>query len=276
MNEMPSTCFDCRGLTPLECYKKQDDVQGKTQEARGLQIKHEDNGEDVTVGAGEAKFPGASNPRARQAAGVNVTRREQAPNPADDQYHLSNQDATLWRDPCRAARDFIDLTGRARNRLCKELQKNQQDHDLYSQEGILIEGIKGSSVYAFVKGPADSPYENEVYRLRIAYSQLYPFSPPELFVVSRPPLHCNVDDFGKVCMDVLQSAWSPAMMPSQILVSFLSLLSDSECVDPLNGKAAELFEKSPRKLSRHAKSMVSNHPSMTTRALMNELIRQRS
>lgn len=55
--------------------------------------------------------------------------------------------------------------------------------------------------------------------------------------------HCNVSDDGHICVDVLDSRWSPAMTVSSILVSICSLLTDPNPDNCLRVEIAQLYKK---------------------------------
>eukprot|EP00803_Ostreobium_quekettii_P000765 evm.model.scf_646.2 EVM.evm.TU.scf_646.2 scf_646:15695-16087(-) len=45
--------------------------------------------------------------------------------------------------------------------------------------------------------------------------------------------HCNVNNSGQICLDVLKDQWSPALTVSKILLSVSALLSEPNPHDPL-------------------------------------------
>ena len=51
----------------------------------------------------------------------------------------------------------------------------------------------------------------------------------------------NIDEYGNICLDILNVKWSPAMSISNVLLSITSLLDDPNPHDPLNKQAADLY-----------------------------------
>jgi ubiquitin-protein ligase len=89
-------------------------------------------------------------------------------------------------------------------------------------------GPKGDNLYEWVStimGPAGSPYSGGVFFLDIHFPQDYPFKPPK--VVFRTKIyHCNVNNQGQICLDILKDNWSPILTISKVLLSICSLLTD--------------------------------------------------
>ena len=85
---------------------------------------------------------------------------------------------------------------------------------------------------ATIMGPKDSPYEGGVFFLTIQFPADYPFKPPKIKFETKI-YHCNINDKGGICLDILKDNWSPALTISKVLLSICSLLTDPNPDDPL-------------------------------------------
>jgi len=95
-------------------------------------------------------------------------------------------------------------------------------------------------------GPPDSPYEGGVFFLDIQFPQDYPFKPPKVRFTTKI-YHCNVNDQGGICLDILKGEWSPALTVSKVLLSICSLLTDPNPDDPLVADIARVYKNDKNK-----------------------------
>jgi len=95
---------------------------------------------------------------------------------------------------------------------------------------------------ATIIGPEDTPYSGGVFTLSILFPPDYPFNPPKIKFVTRI-YHCNINQHGGICLDILKDQWSPALTISKVLMSISSLLSDCNPDDPLVPEIARLYNK---------------------------------
>ena len=98
---------------------------------------------------------------------------------------------------------------------------------------------------ATIDGPADTPYANLVFKLSMEFANNYPYSPPTV-LYKTPIYHPNVDFSGRICLDILKDKWTAAYNIQTVLLSLQSLLGEPNNASPLNGEAAELWDKDPK------------------------------
>lgn len=89
-------------------------------------------------------------------------------------------------------------------------------------------------------GPGDTPYENGIFKLDIIFPRDYPYKSPKVTFIT-PIYHCNINEDGQICLDILKDKWSPILTIGKVLLSICSLLSDPNPDDPLNPDVATIF-----------------------------------
>jgi len=63
-------------------------------------------------------------------------------------------------------------------------------------------------------------------------------NPPKVIFCTKI-YHPNIDNLGRICLDILKDKWSPALQIRSVLLSIQALLSSPNPDDPLNNEAAE-------------------------------------
>lgn len=86
--------------------------------------------------------------------------------------------------------------------------------------------------------------EGLTFKLSFNFPSNYPYSPPTVMFTT-PMFHPNVDMAGRICLDILKDKWSAVYNVQSILLSLQSLLGEPNTKSPLNGQAAELWDKNP-------------------------------
>ncbi|XP_063241483.1 ubiquitin-conjugating enzyme E2 T-like isoform X4 [Bacillus rossius redtenbacheri] len=89
---------------------------------------------------------------------------------------------------------------------------------------------------ACIRGLDGTPYESGIFRIQIQIPEKYPLEPPHMKFVT-PVYHPNVDEAGRICMDMLKwppdGTWSPVFTLSSVLQSIQVLLATPNPDDPL-------------------------------------------
>ncbi len=124
-------------------------------------------------------------------------------------------------------------------RIQKELKDITENPPYHCSAGILDENIYNWS--ASIIGPENSPYKGGIFKLLINFPEDYPFHPPKIRFVTKI-YHCNVNNSGGICLDILKDQWSPALTISKILLSICSLMDDPNPDDPLVPDIARQFK----------------------------------
>ena len=93
-----------------------------------------------------------------------------------------------------------------------------------------------SSFKAQMTGPTETPYEGGLFELRLKIGDRYPFEPPKVRFLT-PLYHPNVDQAGRICLDLLKmppsGSWKPALNLSSLLTSLRVLLGEANPDDGL-------------------------------------------
>ena len=138
----------------------------------------------------------------------------------------------------------------------KELQKSDM-------ESITAGPVSDSNIYewsATLAGPKESPYEGGIFLLTINFPKNYPFKPPKISFQTKI-YHPNINSAGSICLDILNSQWSPALTISKTLLSISSLLTDPNPDDPLVSDIAHLYKNNRNEYNYNAKEWTSQYAS---------------
>lgn len=111
------------------------------------------------------------------------------------------------------------------------------------------------STFTRICSPDDTPWEGGTFNLTLQFSEEYPNRPPVVKFVSKL-FHPNVYNDGGICLDILQSNWSPIYDISAVLTSIQSLLCDPNPNSPANSEAARLFQENRREYNKRVQQIV--------------------
>eukprot|EP01084_Bolivina_argentea_P038267 70757_1 len=92
-----------------------------------------------------------------------------------------------------------------------------------------------------IEGPDNTPYEGGYYELDIQVPQDYPFKPPKVKFTTKM-YHCNINDQGRISLDVLRDKWSPSYEIYKVLGLIRSLLENPNTDDPIVPEIAYLYK----------------------------------
>jgi ubiquitin-conjugating enzyme E2 D/E len=91
-------------------------------------------------------------------------------------------------------------------------------------------------------GPMGTPYEGGVWTLLVQFPADYPFKPPRVRFLT-PIYHCNVNNDGGICLDILKDSWSPALSVVKVALSIHAMMGDPNADDPLDAFKAQVRQQ---------------------------------
>ncbi|EKX72915.1 ubiquitin-conjugating enzyme E2, putative [Theileria equi strain WA] len=146
------------------------------------------------------------------------------------------------------------MASSAKRRLMLDLQKLQEnlpeticaspiDDDIFNWQAVIL-------------GPENTEWQGGIFSLSLTFLNDYPNKPPKVKFLTKI-FHPNVYQDGSICLDILQTEWSPVFDVSGLLISIQSLLNDPNPKSPANNEAAMLFVENRSEYIRRVKLAVS-------------------
>ncbi|XP_046388769.1 ubiquitin-conjugating enzyme E2 T-like [Ischnura elegans] len=146
------------------------------------------------------------------------------------------------------------------SRMKKELDmitKNPQPGISFSVRENCVDTFDAS-----ILGLEGTPYESGIFKLEIQLPEKYPFEPPRVQFLT-PVYHPNVDESGRICLDLLRmppaGSWRPTVLLGGLLHSLRLLLAQPNPNDPLVVDIAEEFKFNNTEYMRKAKEWTKKY-----------------
>ncbi|PGH11147.1 ubiquitin-conjugating enzyme E2 8 [Polytolypa hystricis UAMH7299] len=129
-------------------------------------------------------------------------------------------------------------------------------------EVTLVNDNSQQEFYVRFKGPEETPFAGGLWKVRVELPDQYPYKSPSIGFVNRI-YHPNIDELsGSVCLDVINQTWSPMYDMINIFEVFLpQLLRYPNPSDPLNGDAAAILMRDPKKYDVRVREYVAKYAS---------------
>jgi len=123
-------------------------------------------------------------------------------------------------------------------------------------------GDSTCSLAASILGPEGSPYSGGTFHLTVDIPAKYPLEPPKLRFTT-PVFHPNIDEGGRICLDILKpaphGAWRPSLNIASVLTSLQVLLAEPNPDDPLVPEVADMFRYHRSQFDDKARKMTEKH-----------------
>ncbi|XP_009799478.1 uncharacterized protein [Nicotiana sylvestris] len=147
-------------------------------------------------------------------------------------------------------------------RMQKELKLLLTDPPPSASFPSLTSSSSLSSIHAQIEGPEGTVYAKGLFNLKIQIPKRYPFQPPIVTFVT-PIYHPNIDNGGRICLDILnlppKGAWQPSLNISTVLTSIGLLLSEPNPDDGLMHDASMEYKYNRQAFDQKARSMTQKY-----------------
>jgi len=128
-----------------------------------------------------------------------------------------------------------------------------------------LEGIKLSpnedditDISATIDGPADTPYEGGLFKIKLKLGADFPRAPPKAFFLTKI-FHPNVSKKGEICVNTLKKDWKEDLGIKHILLTIKCLMIVPNPESSLNEDASRLLLENYDDYFKHAKLWTSIH-----------------
>ncbi|KAF7116607.1 hypothetical protein RHSIM_RhsimUnG0021100 [Rhododendron simsii] len=141
--------------------------------------------------------------------------------------------------------------------VIKQLAKELKNLDETPPEGIKV-GVNEddfSIIFADIEGPAGTPYENGVFRMKLILSHDFPHSPPKGYFLTKI-FHPNIASNGEICVNTLKKDWNPSLGLRHVLIVVRCLLIEPFPESALNEQAGKMLLENYEEYARHARYLV--------------------
>ncbi|KAJ8770319.1 hypothetical protein K2173_014929 [Erythroxylum novogranatense] len=144
--------------------------------------------------------------------------------------------------------------------VIKQLAKELKNLDESPPEGIKV-GVNDddfSTIYADIEGPAGTPYENGLFRMKLLLSRDFPHSPPKGYFMTKI-FHPNIATNGEICVNTLKKDWNPSLGLRHVLIVVRCLLIEPFPESALNEQAGKMLLENYDEYARHARLYTGIH-----------------
>ncbi|XP_057948427.1 ubiquitin-conjugating enzyme E2 22 [Malania oleifera] len=144
--------------------------------------------------------------------------------------------------------------------VIKQLAKELKNLDETPPEGIKVSVNEDdfSTIFADIEGPAGTPYENGVFRMKLLLSRDFPQSPPKGYFVTKI-FHPNIATNGEICVNTLKKDWNPSLGLRHVLIVVRCLLIEPFPESALNEQAGKMLLENYEEYARHARLYTGIH-----------------
>ncbi|CAO2831500.1 unnamed protein product [Amaranthus hypochondriacus] len=144
--------------------------------------------------------------------------------------------------------------------VIRQLAKELKNLDETPPEGIKV-GVNDddfTTIFADIDGPAGTPYENGVFRMKLILSSDFPHTPPKGYFLTKI-FHPNISNNGEICVNTLKKDWNPTLGLRHVLLVIRCLLIEPFPESALNEQAGKMLLENYEEYARLARLYTGIH-----------------
>ncbi|XP_020589811.1 ubiquitin-conjugating enzyme E2 22 [Phalaenopsis equestris] len=144
--------------------------------------------------------------------------------------------------------------------VIKQLSKELKNLNDSPPEGItvVVNDDDFSTIFADIKGPAGTPYENGIFRMKLLLSNDFPQSPPKGYFITKI-FHPNIATNGEICVNTLKKDWNPSLGLRHVFTVIRCLLIEPFPESALNEQAGKMLLEDYDEYARLARLYTGIH-----------------
>lgn len=147
------------------------------------------------------------------------------------------------------------MSDRISKRIIKEVERIKNGD--FKEVDITFPNDKNiRHLRAFLEGPKDTPFYGAKFVVDFQLGAEYPIKPPKVSFITKM-FHPNIGTNGYICLDILNTKWSPAMSIANIITSLQLLLQEPNPDSPMNVDAAKLYRNNKEEYALMVKKYIS-------------------
>ncbi|CAF3260173.1 unnamed protein product [Rotaria sp. Silwood2] len=166
-----------------------------------------------------------------------------------------------------AKMDISQVSTMSNRRVSKELdelKKSSLDNFnvFLTQENLLFWKV-------IMKGPDGTPYAGYYWLLSVEFSSDFPFQPPNIRFIT-PIYHCNINDDGRICHEILQSKWTHQTSMRVVFQEILDLIRDPNPDYALSAVIGAQYKSNHLDYEKSIKNLNEKEAKKTISAIMKD------
>ncbi|XP_047056996.1 ubiquitin-conjugating enzyme E2 22-like [Lolium rigidum] len=144
--------------------------------------------------------------------------------------------------------------------VISQLAREMKNLDESPPEGIkiIVNDDDFTTICADIEGPAGTPYENGLFRMKLLLCRDFPHSPPKGFFLTKI-FHPNIATSGEICVNTLKRDWSPSLGLRYVLLVVRCLLIEPFPESALNEQAGKMLLENYEEYARLARLYTGIH-----------------